>query len=67
MPQTSINNYYGDVSSICSDPTKTNIDAHRYALRLGLDQFVSVNMNKSEICQIMNNYLNIIKHSRRVY
>ena len=53
--QANISGSFQDISDLCHDNTKTNIDAYNMALDYGLTNYVTKYMTKNEICIILYN------------
>lgn len=62
--QADISTYSLDINNICRDHTKTNINAYNMAVRYGLSNYVTEYMTKEQICEIMNNYLRLVREGR---
>ena len=66
IPSSRINidQYFNEINLICNDSSKTNIDAYQLALDLGIERYITEYDRKERICQVINNYLNVIKDER---
>lgn len=59
-----VRKWYTDVERVCSDVSKSTQVAYNLAISLGLARYVSENMDKKQICDVMTNYLRLLEQGR---
>jgi len=59
-----IEKYLTEINDICADPLKGTQDAYELATNIGIERYVNQNQSKSEICRIIQKYLNVIREER---
>ena len=64
VPKVDIEKYFTEVTALCNDPSKSKEDAVRVAQEMDLGGFLTLNQSKEEICQVIQNYLDVIRNER---
>jgi hypothetical protein len=59
-----IEKYLAEISNVCLDNSKTTLDVREIAVNIGIEKYLKDDMSKPQMCQIIQNYLNIIRNER---
>lgn len=59
-----IERYLVDIKNICENPNKSSYDAYQFVVDIGLQNYVNRTDSKQHICEVVDNYLNVIRNER---
>jgi len=63
-PRVDIEKYLVEIGDVCADPTKNAYNAYQLAVDIGLQNYVRIKESKERICQVLDNYLRVIRDER---